>query len=86
MLLLSSSSNAVDAMPAIINAQPDVVVMDINIPGMNGIDCIPSIKNDCPATRFMIFTIYENDEKIFDALAPKKAIMQFRGEYFTPKT
>ncbi len=69
MLLLSSSSNAEDAAPAIVDAQPDVVIMDINMPGMSGIDCIKKIAGDCPKTQFMIFTIYENDEKIFDALA-----------------
>jgi DNA-binding NarL/FixJ family response regulator len=69
MLLLSSSANAEDAAPAIVNAQPDVVIMDINLPGMSGIECIRSTKESCPATQFMIFTIYENDEKIFDALA-----------------
>lgn len=69
MLLLSSSQNAEDAMPLIIEAQPDIVIMDINMPGINGIDCVSTIKNDCPATQFMIFTIYENDEKIFNALA-----------------
>jgi DNA-binding NarL/FixJ family response regulator len=69
MLLLSSSQNAEDAMPLILEAQPDIVIMDINMPGMNGIDCIRAIKDNCPATQFMIFTIYENDEKIFDALS-----------------
>lgn len=69
MLLLSASANAQEAMPLIIEKQPDVVIMDINMPGMSGIDCIRTIKSDCPATQFMIFTIYENDEKIFDALA-----------------
>jgi len=69
MALASSSSNAEDAMTAIKNAQPDVVIMDINMPGMSGIDCIQKIGSDCPSTQFMIFTIYENDEKIFDALA-----------------
>lgn len=69
MLLLSSSSNTEEAMPAIIEAQPEVVIIDINLPGINGIECIRKIKHDCPNTQFMIFTIYENDEKIFDALA-----------------
>ena len=69
ILLVSSSPTAEDAMPLIKEAQPDVVVMDINMPGINGIDCIRKIKDSCPATQFMIFTIYENDEKVFDALA-----------------
>lgn len=69
MLLTSSSPNAEEAAIAIINTQPDVVIMDINMPGMSGIECIRKIKADCPGTQFMIFTIYENDEKIFDAIA-----------------
>ena len=69
MLFLSAFSNAEDASPEIIKAQPDIVIMDINMPGMSGIDCIRKIKDDCPGTQFMIFTIYENDEKVFDALA-----------------
>ncbi len=69
MLLLSSSANAEEAMPAIINLQPDVVIMDINMPGINGVKCIRKIKDDCPGIQFMIFSIYENDEKVFDALA-----------------
>jgi DNA-binding NarL/FixJ family response regulator len=69
MLLLSSSASGEEAVPAIVNAQPDVVIMDINMPGMSGIDCIRKIGSGCPHTQFMIFTIYENDEKIFDALA-----------------
>ena len=68
LVLSSSSANGVDAATDIVNAQPDVVIMDINMPGMNGIDCIRKIVADCPITQFMIFTIYENDEKIFDAL------------------
>ncbi len=69
MYLASSSPNAIDAAAAILASQPDVVIMDINMPGMSGIECIRKIKDDCPGTQFMIFTIYDNDEKIFDALA-----------------
>lgn len=69
MVLLSSSPTGEDAAVAITKAQPDVAILDINMPGISGIECISKIKNDCPGTQFMIFTIYENDEKIFDALA-----------------
>lgn len=48
--------------------RPDIVIMDINLPGMNGIECIRQIKDKTPGTQFMMFTVYENDEKVFEAL------------------
>ena len=69
MVLLSSFANAEEAIPHLPEQQPDIVIMDINMPGLSGIECIRKIKGDCPGTQFMIFTIYENDEKVFDALA-----------------
>jgi len=48
--------------------KPDVVIMDINLPGASGIDCIKEVKNKIPNTQFMMFTVYENDEKVFEAL------------------
>jgi DNA-binding NarL/FixJ family response regulator len=47
---------------------PDIVIMDINLPGMNGIECIRLVKGKSPKTQFMMFTVYENDEKVFEAL------------------
>lgn len=48
--------------------KPDIVIMDINLPGINGIECIRKVKTAVPATQFMMFTVYENDDKVFDAL------------------
>ena len=48
--------------------QPDIVIMDINLPGMNGIECIKKVKPQCPQSQFIMFTIYEDDEKVFEAL------------------
>lgn len=62
---LSRGEEALDTIPAL---QPDIVIMDINLPGISGIECIRLVKNLCPTTQFMIFTIYENDENIFTAL------------------
>ena len=57
-----------EAGDGIVSLKPDVVIMDINLPGTNGIDCIRQIRPRVPATQFMMFTVYENDEKVFEAL------------------
>lgn len=60
-----TAEEAVDHLPEL---KPDIVIMDISLPGMNGIDCIREVKDKTPATQFMMFTVYENDEKVFEAL------------------
>lgn len=49
--------------------QPEIIIMDINLPGMNGIECIKKVKALCSKSQFIMFTIYEDDEKVFEALA-----------------
>jgi two-component system, NarL family, response regulator LiaR len=66
---ISTYENAEDALKAIPELQPDIVLMDIDLPGMNGIDCIKLLKPKCPRVQFMICTVYDEDEKVFDALA-----------------
>ncbi|KAA9349039.1 MULTISPECIES: response regulator [Larkinella] len=46
----------------------DVVLMDIDLPGMNGIDCVRHLKQLCPTTQFMMCTMYDEDETVFEAL------------------
>ena len=70
ILLLSSSLNSEDAIPLIKEAQPDIVIMDINMPGISGIECIRKIKDDCPATQFMIFSIYETMKRFLTPWLP----------------
>ena len=67
--VLAAFTNAETAEEELPAWQPDIVIMDINLPGMSGIDCIKKVKGLCPATQFIMFTIYENDEKVFDALS-----------------
>jgi DNA-binding NarL/FixJ family response regulator len=66
--LIESFENAETASQKLPVLQVDIVLMDINLPGMSGIDCIRSIKEKCPSTQFMMFTVYENDEKVLQAL------------------
>ena len=47
----------------------DVVLMDIGLPRMNGIDCMVALKKQMPQTQFMMSTVYDDDETIFSALA-----------------
>jgi DNA-binding NarL/FixJ family response regulator len=47
---------------------PDVVIMDIHLPGMNGIECIKKIKPLKPRVQFIMFTVFEDDENVFESL------------------
>lgn len=66
--IMEAFKTAEDAVESLPKLKPDIVIMDINLPGMNGIDCIKQVKDKSPATQFMMFTVYENDEKVFEAL------------------
>jgi DNA-binding NarL/FixJ family response regulator len=61
-------SDAETALLKVPEILPDVVLTDIQLPGMNGIECIRRLKLDCPSVQFMILTVFEEDEKIFEAL------------------
>jgi len=67
-VVTNAFANAEEAILQLPNNPPDIVIMDINLPGMNGIECIRRIKDKCVGTQFMMFTVYENDEKVFEAL------------------
>ncbi|MDZ4794145.1 MAG: response regulator transcription factor [Bacteroidota bacterium] len=67
-LFLSAYPNAEMAERNIPLEQPQIVIMDINLPGISGIECIRKIKPACPDTQFMMYTIFEDDDKVFEAL------------------
>ena len=48
---------------------PSVVLFDINLPGMNGIECVRRLKPRLPNTQFVMVTVYEDANHIFDALS-----------------
>lgn len=56
------------ALAEIPQRKPDVVLMDINMPGMSGIECARSLKAVLPAVRIVMFTVYEEPEQLFKAL------------------
>jgi DNA-binding NarL/FixJ family response regulator len=66
---LASYPNAEMALADIPGRPPDVVLMDIDLPGMNGVECVRKLKALVPSIRVVMLTVYENPEKIFDALS-----------------
>lgn len=48
---------------------PDVLLLDIEMPGTNGIDALPHLKKMLPRLNIIMLTVYENEERIFDALS-----------------
>lgn len=61
----SSGEEALDKLPEL---HPKVVLMDINLGGISGIECVRQLKPKNPDILFMMCTVYEEDEKIFEAL------------------
>lgn len=66
---VSSYSNAAAALAALPKDQPDVVLMDINMVGMDGIECVERLKAAAPAMQIVMLTVYEDTDKIFKALS-----------------
>jgi DNA-binding NarL/FixJ family response regulator len=56
------------AMPLIDRDQPDIILVDIGLPGMSGIQGIARLKQRYPQMLFLVLTVYEDDDRIFDAL------------------
>ncbi len=60
-----SGEAALAALPAL---APNVVIMDIQLPGMNGIECTRELKKAMPGTQVLIFTVFGDSEQVFRAL------------------
>jgi DNA-binding NarL/FixJ family response regulator len=56
------------ALEGMVAAQPDVILMDINLPGMSGIECVARLRKALPDAHVIMLTIYEDSERIFQAL------------------
>ena len=60
--------SAEDAIKNIHNNIPEIILMDMNLPGMSGIDCVKILKPQLPETQFMMCTVYEDNDSIFESL------------------
>ena len=62
----ASAEEALARLPA---TTPEVVLMDINMPGLSGIECVRQLKAAHPQIEFIMLTVYEDAESVFNALA-----------------
>jgi len=66
---ISHFGSAEEAIRDIPKNPPEVVLMDINLPGLNGVECVRQLKEKLPKLLIMMLTVYEDTENIFNALA-----------------
>ncbi|WP_420150442.1 response regulator [Spirosoma sp.] len=61
-------SNALNVVQKVAKARPDVVIMDIKMPEVSGIEAVKTIKKDFPAIQILMQTVFEDDDKVFAAI------------------
>ena len=66
---ISQYGTAEAALEGLAKDKPQVVLMDINLPGMNGVECVRQLKLKTPTIQIIMLTVYEDTENIFNALA-----------------
>ncbi|MEK7954444.1 response regulator transcription factor [Luteolibacter soli] len=67
--LTGTYPDAESALEGMIATCPEVVLMDIQLPGMSGIECVAKLKEFHPEAQVLMVTVYDNNDRIFDALA-----------------
>jgi len=63
-----SYRSAEDAMKALKNASPEVMLTDLGLPGMSGVELIKKAKEDMPSLEIMAHTVFEDRERVFSAI------------------
>ena len=67
-VLLRSYGDAESALADLPRYKPDVVLMDINLPGMDGVECVRQLKPKMPDAQFIMLTVYEDSNRLFKSL------------------
>ncbi len=65
---LDPYANGEEAVSKIPSQRPDVALVDINLPGMSGIECVAKLKRELPDLQILMLSMYEQSDLIFDSL------------------
>ncbi len=68
LVLVGMAENGADAVLKAHDLQPDIILMDLRMPQMDGVEAIKRIRIVCPHTKFIVLTVYDNDDFIFEAI------------------
>jgi DNA-binding NarL/FixJ family response regulator len=68
MKCVASLSNLLNVVSEINHSKPDVILMDIGLPNISGIEGVRTVKENFTAIEILMFTVFEDDDKIFEAL------------------
>ncbi|HLI91969.1 MAG TPA: response regulator transcription factor [Puia sp.] len=68
MRCVASLNNLLNVVGEIGSALPDIILMDIGLPNISGIEGVRTVKTHFPAIQILMFTVFDDDEKVFDAI------------------
>lgn len=69
MCFVAGYGSAEEAMEKVLGDKPDVVLMDIRLPGMSGVECVGRLREILPSAKAVMLTAYEDDDDVFQSLA-----------------
>src|SRR5205823_5413173 len=77
--VVGTAGSAEEALALVARARPDVVLLDLELPGQDGVQAIPRLVAGPPATRVLVFTAYDQDERVLGALRAGAAGYLLKG-------
>lgn len=66
--VVGSYSHVLDCVQDVKESKPDIILMDIEMPGMTGIEAVKAIKKDFPQVQILMQTVFEDDDRVFDSI------------------